>query len=167
MAELKLNEYQIDFAHERQRICFNKLDGASSALRFIKPFVIAFKRKITTIREEYRDMFDILKTFSICEYSQGCTKKYILKFEERDICSNEEYKYCVKRYSDKLYEAGLNSKQYDFVREDVKYFLEALEAATKLEESEKYCDTETILCYTKEKGFYFGAATKLEENKEE
>lgn len=137
MAELKLNEYQIAFAKERQGICENKLAGAISALRFIKPFVIVFKRKTTKTREEYRDMLDALGTFVICEYSQGCTTKYSLKFERRDICSNEEYKYCVKLYSDKLYEAGLNSKQYDFVREDVKYFLEALEAATKMEESEE------------------------------
>lgn len=138
MAELKLNEDQINIAKERQRNCFNKLDGASSALRFIKPFVVVFfKRKITTIREEYRDMFDILKTFSICEYSQGCTKKYNLKFEGRNISSNEEYKYCVELYSDKLYEAGLRSKQYDFLIDDVRFLLMALEEATNMEEVEE------------------------------
>lgn len=82
-------------------------------------------------------MFKILETFSICECDQGCTKKYILKFERREISSNEEYKYCKNLYSNMLYEAGLRGKQYDFLIDDVRFLLMALEKATDMEEVEE------------------------------
>ena len=175
MAELKLNEYQIDFAQQQLRRCRNKVEGAIDALFWVRYNVfVFFKSKIEKVEDDYRCLFNELSKFQIQDYSEGEVEKHALIYNDIKITSDTEYERCMKEYKIKINNLQLDRNRFNFIKFDISQLLEALEAATNEqkddvaeEESEKYCDTETILCYTKEKGFYFGAATKLEENKEE
>lgn len=136
MAELKLNEGLIDLARERLENCHLIIDSAIDALFVAKEEVI-FKRKITKIREEYRDLRDILLRLSINCIDEDDHKVYYLHYDKQSITSDTEYQRCMKDYRKAFEALNLEKGQFNLIRGDIRDLLATLDSALSVENKEE------------------------------